>query len=56
MGQCLGCFYEDHSIDDVLKPDYHCLPWCLGSAAAGHFFLRVQQLDIRCETKTKIYF
>ncbi|KAJ0094859.1 hypothetical protein Patl1_16328 [Pistacia atlantica] len=28
-------------------------PWCLGSQVAGHLTLRVQQLDVRCETKTK---
>ncbi|XP_061995303.1 hypersensitive-induced response protein 2 isoform X1 [Rosa rugosa] len=63
MGQCLGCVQVDQStvairetfgkFDDVLEPGCHCLPWCLGSAIAGHLSLRVQQLDVRCETKTK---
>ncbi|KAL6192725.1 hypothetical protein ACLB2K_033811 [Fragaria x ananassa] len=63
MGQCLGCVQVDQStvairetfgkFDDVLEPGCHCLPWCLGSAIAGHLSLRLQQLDVRCETKTK---
>lgn len=66
MGQCLGCVQVDQStvairetfgkFDDVLEPGCHCLPWCLGSAVAGHLSLRVQQLDVRCETKTKVCF
>ncbi|KAF1879448.1 hypothetical protein Lal_00005914 [Lupinus albus] len=39
--------------DDVLEPGCHCLPWCLGYQIAGGLSLRVQQLDVRCETKTK---
>ncbi|XP_073107068.1 hypersensitive-induced response protein 1 isoform X3 [Elaeis guineensis] len=38
---------------DVLHPGCHCLPWCLGHQIAGYLSLRVQQLDVRCETKTK---
>ncbi|XP_021807552.1 hypersensitive-induced response protein 2-like [Prunus avium] len=63
MGQALGCVQVDQStvairetfgkFDDVLDPGCHCLPWCLGSQIAGHLSLRVQQLDVRCETKTK---
>ncbi|CAA7031887.1 unnamed protein product [Microthlaspi erraticum] len=63
MGQVLGCVQVDQStvaiketfgkFDDVLEPGCHCLPWCLGSQIAGHLSLRVQQLDVRCETKTK---
>lgn len=40
--------------DDVLEPGCHFLPWCLGNYIAGHLTLRVQQLDVRCETKTKV--
>ena len=64
MGQALGCIQVDQSTvairetfgkyDDVLQPGCHCLPWCLGSQVAGHLSLRVQQLDVRCETKTKV--
>ncbi|KAL6960716.1 Histone transcription regulator 3 like protein [Sarracenia purpurea var. burkii] len=39
--------------DDVLEPGCHFLPWYLGSRIAGHLTLRLQQLDVRCETKTK---
>ncbi|KAL5988577.1 HIR complex subunit [Asimina triloba] len=39
--------------DDVLQPGCHFLPWCLGSRIGGHLSLRVQQLDVKCETKTK---
>ncbi|CAN1196915.1 Hypersensitive-induced response protein 2 [Linum perenne] len=63
MGQALGCIQVDQSkvaiketfgkFDDVLQPGCHCLPWCLGSQVAGHLSLRVQQLDVSCETKTK---
>lgn len=63
MGQALGCIQVGQSTvairetfgryDSVLQPGCHCLPWCLGSQVAGHLSLRVQQLDVRCETKTK---
>ncbi|KAG4958771.1 hypothetical protein AAZX31_13G050600 [Glycine max] len=63
MGQALGCYQVDQSnvaikehfgkFDDVLEPGCHCLPWCLGYQIAGSLSLRVQQLDVRCETKTK---
>ncbi|KAK4786196.1 hypothetical protein SAY86_002885 [Trapa natans] len=63
MGQAFGCLQVDQStvairenfgkFDDVLEPGCHCLPWCFGSQLAGHLSLRVQQLDVRCETKTK---
>lgn len=63
MGQTLGCVQVDQStvamkerfgrFDEVLDPGCHCLPWCLGYQVAGELSLRVQQLDVRCETKTK---
>ncbi|KAK7266317.1 hypothetical protein RIF29_18960 [Crotalaria pallida] len=63
MGQTLGCYQVDQSnvaikehfgkFDDVLQPGCHCLPWCFGYQIAGGLSLRVQQLDVRCETKTK---
>ncbi|OIV90271.1 hypothetical protein TanjilG_08308 [Lupinus angustifolius] len=63
MGQALGCYQVDQSnvaikeqfgkFNDVLQPGCHCLPWCLGYQIAGGLSLRVQQLDVRCETKTK---
>lgn len=64
MGQALGCIQVDQStvaikesfgkFDEVLEPGCHCLPWCFGRQVAGHLSLRVQQLDVRCETKTKV--
>ncbi|KAK2365798.1 Protein hir2 [Trifolium repens] len=63
MGQALGCYQVDQSnvaikeqfgkFVDVLEPGCHCLPWCLGYQIAGGLSLRVQQLDVKCETKTK---
>ncbi|RZC87521.1 hypothetical protein C5167_036057 [Papaver somniferum] len=63
MGNLLCCVQVDQSkvairerfgkFDDVLQPGCHCLPWFLGSQIAGHLTLRVQQLDVKCETKTK---
>jgi regulator of protease activity HflC (stomatin/prohibitin superfamily) len=63
MGQSLGCILVNQSkvavreqfgkFDDVLEPGCHCLPWCCGYQLAGELTLRVQQLDVRCETKTK---
>ncbi|OMO77437.1 Band 7 protein [Corchorus olitorius] len=63
MGQSLGCFQVGQStvavkeqfgkFDEVLEPGCHCAPWCFGYKVAGKLSLRVQQLDVRCETKTK---
>ncbi|KAK6129503.1 hypothetical protein DH2020_036736 [Rehmannia glutinosa] len=63
MGQSLCCVQVDQStvavkehfgrFDDVLEPGCHCLPWCFGYQLAGRLSLRVQQIDVRCETKTK---
>ncbi|XP_057542153.1 hypersensitive-induced response protein-like protein 2 [Amaranthus tricolor] len=63
MGQALGCIQVGQStvgiserfgkFEDILEPGCHCVPWCLGSQLAGQLTLRVQQLDVRCETKTK---
>ncbi|KAJ0790055.1 putative Band 7 domain-containing protein [Helianthus annuus] len=39
--------------DDVLEPGCHCVPWIFGRQIAGHLTLRIQQLDVKCETKTK---
>lgn len=63
MGGVLGLIQIDQStvaiketfgkFDAILQPGCHCLPWCLGQQVAGYLSLRVQQLDVRCETKTK---
>jgi hypothetical protein len=39
--------------EDVLVPGCHYVPWCMGRQIVGYLSLRVQQLDFRCETKTK---
>ncbi|PHT55252.1 Hypersensitive-induced response protein 4 [Capsicum baccatum] len=63
MGNLFCCVQVDQStvaikerfgkFDDVLEPGCHFLPWCIGSQIAGYLTLRLQQLDVRCETKTK---
>ncbi|CAO2829643.1 unnamed protein product [Amaranthus hypochondriacus] len=63
MGQVLGCLQVGQStvgirerfgkFEDILEPGCHCVPWCLGVQLAGQLTLRVKQLDVRCETKTK---
>ncbi|XP_027916256.1 hypersensitive-induced response protein 1-like [Vigna unguiculata] len=63
MGLALGCLQVEQSTvaikeifgkyDDVLQPGFHCVPWFFGTQIAGYLSLRVQQLDVRCETKTK---
>ncbi|KAL3575214.1 hypothetical protein D5086_023315 [Populus alba] len=63
MGNLCCCVQVDQSsvaiketfgkFEAVLDPGCHCLPWFLGSQLAGHLSLRLQQLDVRCETKTK---
>ncbi|KAF3774727.1 Hypersensitive-induced response protein 1 [Nymphaea thermarum] len=39
--------------EDVLEPGCHFVPWFLGHQIAGSLTLRLQQLDVRCETKTR---
>ena len=66
MGNIFGCVKVDQStvaikerfgkFDEVLEPGCHFLPWCLGSQISGHLSLRLQQLDVKCETKTKVSF
>ncbi|XP_028105527.1 hypersensitive-induced response protein-like protein 1 [Camellia sinensis] len=63
MGQAWGGIQVDQStvavrehfgkFDDVLEPGCHCIPWYFGYKLAGKLSLRLQQLDVRCETKTK---
>jgi len=60
----LGCLQVEESsvavkevfgkYKDVLEPGCHCVPWFFGSRVAGELSLRVNQLDVRCETKTKV--
>jgi regulator of protease activity HflC (stomatin/prohibitin superfamily) len=63
MGGVLGLIQIDQStvaikesfgkFEAILEPGCHFLPWCIGQQIAGYLSLRVQQLDVRCETKTK---
>uniref|UniRef100_K3Z6X9 Band 7 domain-containing protein n=3 Tax=Setaria TaxID=4554 RepID=K3Z6X9_SETIT len=63
MGNLCCCVQVDQStvaireqfgkFDSVLEPGCHCMPWFIGKRVAGHLTLRLQQLDVRCETKTK---
>lgn len=63
MGNAFCCVQVEQStvairerfgkFDEVLDPGCHCLPWVLGCQIAGDLSLRLQQLDVRCETKTK---
>ncbi|CAM8924076.1 unnamed protein product [Rhodiola kirilowii] len=63
MGNLFCCIQVDQStvvikevfgkFSEVLEPGCHCLPWFLGYQVAGELSLRLQQLDVRCETKTK---
>ncbi|KAK7274742.1 hypothetical protein RIF29_15840 [Crotalaria pallida] len=63
MGQVFGCVQVKQSnvaiketfgkFDNVLQPGCHFVPWCFYSKVAGTLSLRVKQLDVRCETKTK---
>jgi regulator of protease activity HflC (stomatin/prohibitin superfamily) len=65
MGQALGLVQVDQStvaikenfgkFSEVLEPGCHFLPWCIGQQIAGYLSLRVRQLDVRCETKTKVF-
>lgn len=65
MGGALGCIQVDQStvgvkeqfgkFRKVVEPGIHCVPWCCGINIAGILSLRVQQLDVRCETKTKVW-
>lgn len=38
---------------NALDPGCHCVPWCCCYKSAGLMSLRIKQLDVRCETKTK---
>ncbi|KAB2613920.1 hypersensitive-induced response protein 2-like [Pyrus ussuriensis x Pyrus communis] len=63
MGQALGCVQVKQSkvavreqfgkFDGVLEPGCHCMPWCFGYKVAGVLSLRMRQLKVQCETKTK---
>lgn len=39
--------------DEVLEPGVHCVNWCIGKKVKSVVNLRLQQLDVKCRTKTK---
>ncbi|KAH7373204.1 hypothetical protein KP509_17G044000 [Ceratopteris richardii] len=63
MGQLLCCVQVNQAsvgirerwgkYEEALEPGCHCVFWCFGSNVAGTLTMRVQQLDVHCETKTK---
>lgn len=65
MGQIFGCLQVDQAtvgikerfgkFSEVIDPGCHLVPWCCGINVAGKLSLRIQQLDVRCETKTKVH-
>jgi len=38
----------------MLSPGCHCVPWFCGVNVAGVLSLRIQQLDVQSETKSKV--
>ena len=64
IGKLLCCVQVDQStvaikerfgkFEDVLDPGCHCVPWIIGSRVSGKLTLRLRQMDVRCETKTKV--
>ena len=64
MGQLFCCVKVEQSnvamtekfgrYQEVLEPGCHFVPWVMGTQVRGHLSLRVQKLDVRCETKTKV--
>ncbi|KAK9808140.1 hypothetical protein WJX73_001299 [Symbiochloris irregularis] len=61
MGLCFSCI-DNAQVGVVEKfgkyqriahPGFNCVCCCIGEAVAGTLSLRIQQLDVRCETKTK---
>lgn len=61
MGCCYSCVDQSTvqfiaqfgKFSRVAYPGFNCIHCYLGEAVAGSLSLRVQQLDVRCETKTK---
>ncbi|GAQ79726.1 Helicase [Klebsormidium nitens] len=49
----LGVIEKWGKYTHIADPGCHVVNWVLGSTVAGYVNLRVQQLDVRCETKTK---
>lgn len=60
MGVCFSCVDNAQvgiverfgKFERIAHPGFNCLLCCIGEALAGTLSLRIQQLDVRCETKT----
>jgi hypothetical protein len=50
--QEIGITENFGQFQEILAPGFYCLAWPF-SSIAGRLSLRVQQLDVVCETKTK---
>ncbi len=50
--QTVGIVEELGDFKKLLDPGFHCLLWPI-QIVAGTLSLRVQQIDVGCETKTK---
>lgn len=50
--QEVGVVEDLGNFKKLLDPGFHCIPFPL-SQVAGTLSLRIQQLDVTCETKTK---
>lgn len=61
MGQFYSCVPQANvaiierfgKFDRVAYPGFNCIVCCIGEGVAGKLSLRIQQLDITCDTKTK---
>lgn len=50
--QEIGIIENFGQFQEILAPGFYCLPWPLTNIA-GRMSLRIQQLNVVCETKTK---
>ncbi|KAL6769245.1 FAP173 [Auxenochlorella protothecoides x Auxenochlorella symbiontica] len=61
MGQCFTTVDQSSAVlieqfgkfNRIGHPGFNCIWCCAGEAVAGKLSLRIQQLDVRCETKSK---
>eukprot|EP00897_Mesotaenium_endlicherianum_P005189 jgi/Mesen1/4699/ME000241S03736 len=49
----VGVIEHFGKFDRIARPGCHFVPWCCCFNIAGLLSIRIQQLDVRCETKTK---
>merc|ERR1711976_345664 len=62
MGTCFSCVDQSTvafiaqfgKFSRIAYPGFNCVHCYLGESVVGQLSLRVQQLDVRCETKTKV--